>query len=48
MARPEIRELAEREGLDGVSTALGELIDRARLRDRGGSPAGETPGTEAT
>ena len=29
VARPEIRELAEREGLDGVSAALGELIDRA-------------------
>lgn len=34
VARPEIRELAERDGLDGVGAALGELIDRARLRDR--------------
>lgn len=39
VARPEIRELAERDGLDGVRSALGELIDRARLRDRGGSGA---------
>jgi ribonuclease P protein component len=34
VARPEIRELAERDGLDGVSASLGELIDRARLRVR--------------
>jgi ribonuclease P protein component len=27
-ARPEARELAEREGLDGIRTALGELIAR--------------------
>lgn len=48
VARPEIRELAERDGLDGVSTALGELIDRARLRGRGGSSAAETPATDAS
>ncbi|HEY2283468.1 MAG TPA: ribonuclease P protein component [Solirubrobacteraceae bacterium] len=50
VARPEIRELAEREGLEGVSTALGELIDRARLRDRGDSGASataEAPGMDA-
>ena len=29
IARPEARELAEREGLDGVSRALGELVGRA-------------------
>jgi ribonuclease P protein component len=34
VARPPARELAEREGLDGVRTALGELIGKA---------AGETP-----
>jgi ribonuclease P protein component len=34
VARPEIHELAERDGLEGVGAALGELIDRARLRDR--------------
>ncbi|HYM46266.1 MAG TPA: ribonuclease P protein component [Solirubrobacteraceae bacterium] len=33
VARPEARELAEREGLAGVAAALTELIDRARLRD---------------
>jgi len=32
VARPEARELAEREGLAGVDTALSELLDRARLR----------------
>jgi ribonuclease P protein component len=44
VARPEIRELAERDGLDGVSAALGELIDRARLRERDGSGAGGANG----
>jgi ribonuclease P protein component len=29
VARPEARELAEREGLDGVRGALGELVDKA-------------------
>jgi ribonuclease P protein component len=29
VARPEARELAEREGLDGIRTALGELIVRS-------------------
>ncbi len=32
VARPELRELAEREGLSGVQRALGELLDRAGLR----------------
>jgi ribonuclease P protein component len=31
VARPEVRELAEREGLDGVDGALGELLVRAGL-----------------
>jgi ribonuclease P protein component len=35
VARPEARELAEREGLQGIDTALIELIDRAGLRARG-------------
>jgi ribonuclease P protein component len=48
VARPEVRELAERDGLDGVSAALGELIDRARLRDRGDSSATEATGTESS
>ena len=33
VARPDARELAEREGLAGVDAALTELIDRARLRE---------------
>jgi ribonuclease P protein component len=41
VARPEIRELAERDGLDGVGAALGELIERARLRSGDGSSAAE-------
>jgi ribonuclease P protein component len=36
VARPEARELAEREGLEGVRAALGELIGRS---------VGERPGT---
>ena len=32
VARPEARELAEREGLDGVRAALGELVDEGRAR----------------
>jgi len=33
VARPEARELAEREGLAGIDAALTELVDRARLRE---------------
>jgi len=29
VARPDARELAEREGLDGVRTALDELVEKA-------------------
>jgi ribonuclease P protein component len=47
VARPEIRELAERDGLDGVGAAFGELIDRARLRDRGRSGDAEASATES-
>jgi ribonuclease P protein component len=36
VARPEVRDLAEREGLDGVDHALADLLDRAGLR---GTPA---------
>ena len=32
VARPQVRELAEREGLAGIDAALGELIARAGLR----------------
>ncbi len=32
VARPEARDLAEREGLEGIDTALGDLLGRAGLR----------------
>ena len=35
VARPEARELAEREGLGGIDGALGELIEKAGLRTGG-------------
>jgi ribonuclease P protein component len=35
VARPQVRELAEREGLAGIDAALGELIARAGLRPGG-------------
>jgi ribonuclease P protein component len=35
VARPEARELAEREGLEGIDGALEELIERAGLRKAG-------------
>jgi ribonuclease P protein component len=38
VARPELRALAEREGLDGVRNALAELIARVTAR-HGGSEA---------
>ncbi|HEY4427225.1 MAG TPA: ribonuclease P protein component [Solirubrobacteraceae bacterium] len=34
VARPSIRELAERDGLPGVVAALGELVAKSDLRDR--------------
>jgi ribonuclease P protein component len=45
VARPEARELAEREGLSGVDAALAELVDRAGLRSSTELPAaaGSTP-----
>lgn len=39
VARPPVRELAEREGLEGVQTALGELLVKAGLR----TGAGDAP-----
>jgi ribonuclease P protein component len=33
VARPEARAVAERDGLEGLRSALAELIDRARERD---------------
>jgi ribonuclease P protein component len=44
VARPEVRDLAEREGLDGVDHALADLLDRAGLR---GTPAGRGNGAGA-
>jgi ribonuclease P protein component len=44
VARPEARELAEREGLAGIDGALEELIGRAGLRGSSGSPGGAPPG----
>jgi ribonuclease P protein component len=41
VARPEVRELVEREGLAGMDAALVELIDRARLRDAESPAAGD-------
>jgi ribonuclease P protein component len=46
VARPEARELAERDGLSGIDGALVELIGRAGLRV-GGSKESESPQTEA-
>jgi ribonuclease P protein component len=43
VARPEARELAEREGLGGIDGALGELIGRAGLRNTAGGPGREGP-----
>ena len=33
VARPEARELAEREGLSGIRTALAELVEKAASKD---------------
>jgi ribonuclease P protein component len=42
VARPSARELAEREGLGGVTSALAELLQRAGLeRERGDGAAGQ-------
>jgi ribonuclease P protein component len=44
LARPEARELAEREGLAGIDASLSELLDRAGLRV--GGEGREGPGNE--
>ena len=42
VARPPAGELAEREGLAGIATALSELLGKAGLRETAGAPALET------
>jgi len=44
VARPSARELAERDGLEGVSEALGELLAKAGLRTGGGEAPSEESG----
>lgn len=48
VARPQARELAEREGLSGIDGALGELIDQAGLRPAANAepPAAQLPAEE--
>jgi ribonuclease P protein component len=43
VARPQVLELAEREGLAGVDTALTELVDRAGLRGASASAVEAEP-----
>lgn len=43
VARPEARELAEREGLEGIDGALAELIGRAGLRGEDATRPGGAP-----
>lgn len=47
VARPDVRELADREGLAGVRAALVELLDRAGVLGSAGAPAGDAPVAEA-
>ena len=39
VARPDLKELAEREGLDGIRTALQELVEKAGIRPPKGTQA---------
>jgi ribonuclease P protein component len=43
VARPPVSELAEREGLEGVGAALGELLERSGLRAGSVEPRAEAP-----
>jgi ribonuclease P protein component len=45
VARPEARELAEREGLAGMGASLAELVERAGLR-RGSAGSPKDPGEQ--
>jgi ribonuclease P protein component len=44
VARPAARELAEREGLEGMDASLGELMAKAGLRHASGAAAGGEQG----
>lgn len=46
VARPEARELAEREGLTGIDGALGELISQVGLRNPGAASDARFTGSE--
>jgi ribonuclease P protein component len=46
VARPEARALAERDGLDGMGEALGDLIGRARLKSAAAERDGASPGVD--
>ena len=39
VARPDLKELAEREGMDGIRGALEELVERAGIRPQRGPQA---------
>lgn len=47
VARPEVRELAEREGLGGVQTAIAELLARSGLMPAGSDGTGAQSNGEA-
>ena len=47
VARPDARELADREGMPGVRTALAELVDRLGAAPAETSPGIAKPGTDA-
>ena len=38
VARPDVRELAEREGMEGIDDALAELLSQAGVLDAGATP----------
>jgi ribonuclease P protein component len=47
VARPDVRDLAERDGLAGTRKALVDLIERAGLRASGGDAPGSAAGLSA-
>jgi ribonuclease P protein component len=42
VARPDARELAEREGLAGIGASLSELLEKVKIRDEQAPPAQQT------